>query len=56
MKLIKRYKNRRLYDTEDKRYITHAQLIAIIDSDVPFKVVDSVTVMSRLACSHVRDW
>ena len=63
MKLIKRYKNRRLYDTEDKRYITHAQLIAIIDSDVPFKVVDSVTgyditpaVLAQVIAGEVNHW
>ncbi len=63
MKLIKRYKNRRLYDTEDKRYITHSELIAIIDSDVSFKVVDSVTgyditpaVLAQVIAGEVNHW
>lgn len=41
MKVIKRYKNRRLYDTELKKYITHAELRVIVGSQTPFKVVDS---------------
>ncbi len=63
MKLIKRYKNRRLYDTEAKRYITHAELIAIIDSDISFKVVDSVTgyditpaVLAQVIAGDVNRW
>jgi polyhydroxyalkanoate synthesis repressor PhaR len=63
MKLIKRYKNRRLYDTEAKRYITHAELIAIIDSDISFKVVDSVTgyditpaVLAQVIAGEVNRW
>lgn len=63
MKLIKRYKNRRLYDTKAKRYITHAELIAIIDSDISFKVVDSVTgyditpaVLAQVIAGDVNRW
>jgi polyhydroxyalkanoate synthesis repressor PhaR len=41
MRIIKRYKNRRLYDTELKRYITHAELKAIIGKPDTFKIVDS---------------
>ena len=43
MKIIKRYKNRRLYDTDLKEYITHAELSRIIGSKTPFKVIDSRT-------------
>lgn len=63
MKLIKRYKNRRLYDTEDKRCITHAELLEIIDRGVAFKVVDSVTghditpaVLVQVIAGEVRRW
>lgn len=41
MRVIKRYKNRRLYDTELKKYITHAELRAIVGTQVPFKIIDS---------------
>ncbi|RKX22078.1 MAG: hypothetical protein DRP51_03030 [Candidatus Zixiibacteriota bacterium] len=43
MRIIKRYKNRRLYDTELKSYITHTELSHIIKRGDPFKVVDSST-------------
>ena len=43
MKIIKRYKNRRLYDTELKSYITHLELGNIIKRGDPFKVIDSST-------------
>lgn len=63
MKLIKRYKNRRLYDTEEKKYITHAKLIGIIEGDIPFKVVDSVTgyditpaVLAQVIAGEVNHW
>ncbi|MBY5920180.1 polyhydroxyalkanoate synthesis repressor PhaR [Ferrimonas balearica] len=41
MKLIKRYPNRRLYDTELKRYITLADVRDYIKSYQSFEVVDS---------------
>ncbi len=43
MKIIKRYKNRRLYDTDLKSYITHIELAHIIKRGEPFKVIDSST-------------
>jgi len=43
MKIIKRYKNRRLYDTDLKSYITHIELGHIIKRGEPFKVIDSTT-------------
>ena len=43
MRIIKRYKNRRLYDTELRSYITHAELGYIIKRGDPFKVIDSST-------------
>ncbi|MBY6185737.1 polyhydroxyalkanoate synthesis repressor PhaR [Marinobacter hydrocarbonoclasticus] len=41
MKLIKRYPNRRLYDTELKRYITLADVREYIQGYQSFEVVDS---------------
>jgi len=43
MRIIKRYKNRRLYDTEFKRYITHAELKAIVGKPETFKIIDSAS-------------
>ncbi|WP_051201782.1 polyhydroxyalkanoate synthesis repressor PhaR [Ferrimonas senticii] len=41
MKLIKRYPNRRLYDTELKRYITLTEVRKFIQDYQSFQVVDS---------------
>ncbi|GAA4892721.1 polyhydroxyalkanoate synthesis repressor PhaR [Ferrimonas pelagia] len=41
MKLIKRYPNRRLYDTDRKGYITLLDVRGYIKSYEPFQVVDS---------------
>lgn len=40
-RLIKKYPNRRLYDTEESRYITLAEVKDLVMRSVPFKVVDS---------------
>ena len=42
-RLIKKYPNRRLYDTEESRYITLAEVKDLVMRVVPFKVVDSQT-------------
>ena len=39
--LIKKYSNRRLYNTQISEYITHQQLIDLIKADQPFKIVDA---------------
>jgi polyhydroxyalkanoate synthesis repressor PhaR len=43
MRLIKRYPNRKLYDTEAKRYITLAEIAAIIRQGQEVTVVDHTT-------------
>ena len=40
-RLIKKYPNRRLYDTEESRYITLAEVKELVMHAVPFRVVDS---------------
>jgi polyhydroxyalkanoate synthesis repressor PhaR len=40
-RLIKKYPNRRLYDTEESRYITLAEVKDLVMQVVPFRVVDS---------------
>lgn len=39
MKIIKRYKNRKLYDTDESVYVTLAELREAIKQDVEFQVV-----------------
>jgi len=42
-KLIKKYKNRRLYDTEKSQYITMDDLLAYVIAGVLFRVEDSTS-------------
>lgn len=42
-RLIKKYPNRRLYDTEESRYITLGEVKDLVMRAIPFKVVDSQT-------------
>ena len=39
-RIIKKYPNRRLYDTEESRYITLADIMALVLSHTEFVVVD----------------
>ena len=43
MRVIKRYSNRKLYDTEDKRYITLEQIQQLVQDGQDIKVVDNQT-------------
>lgn len=43
VRLIKKYKNRRLYDTEKSQYITVEELQAYVIDGLPFRVEDSAT-------------
>ncbi len=43
MRIIKRYQNRKLYDTETSRYITLDELAHLISEGVEFKVVENKT-------------
>ncbi len=42
-RLIKKYKNRRLYDTEKSQYITVEELQAYVIDGLPFRVEDAAT-------------
>jgi len=42
-RIIKRYKNRRLYDTEEKKSIKLEDLVELVKEEVDFKVVDNRT-------------
>jgi len=41
--LVKKYSNRRLYNTQISEYITHLELIEMILRDEQFKVIDAST-------------
>jgi polyhydroxyalkanoate synthesis repressor PhaR len=63
LKVIKRYKNRRLYDTDLKRFITHSDLYRIIELKTPFKVIDSrsqkditAVVLGQLLLGRLKSW
>lgn len=49
-RLIKKYKNRRLYDTEISQYITVEELQRYVTEAIPFRVEDSQT-GNDLTCS-----
>lgn len=42
-RLIKKYPNRRLYDTTESRYITLEEVKKLVMESIPFRVVDSQT-------------
>lgn len=41
MRIIKRYKNRRLYDTEEKKTIKIEDVVCLVKNDIDFKVIDN---------------
>lgn len=41
MKIIKRYPNRKLYDTEKSQYITLEDIVSFISEGIEFKVIDN---------------
>lgn len=43
MRVIKRYSNRKLYDTEDKRYVTLEEVSALVRAGADVKVLDNET-------------
>lgn len=63
MRLLKRYSNRRLYDTETSRTLTQGDLARIIKKGVEVKVVDTVTgeditleVLGRVMIQEAATW
>ena len=39
-RIIKKYPNRRLYDTQESRYITLAEIRQLVDEQVAFRVIE----------------
>jgi len=63
MRVIKRYSNRRLYDTETSRTLTQADLASLIKGGVEVRVVDSATgkdislmVLGRIVLAEASSW
>ena len=63
MRIIKRYSNRRLYDTESSRTITQSDLSKMLKEGVELKVIDSrtgkditVPVLGRLMLFEATHW
>ncbi len=63
MKVIKRYRNRRLYDSEASRVIRQSDLAAMVKDQVAFKVIDTatgkdvtLTVLGRVMLSETSSW
>lgn len=42
-RIIKRYRNRKLYDTQDSRYIKSQDLVDYIQKEIGFKIIDNET-------------
>lgn len=63
MRTIKRYKNRRLYDTHTKKAITLGGIALLVKNDEPFEVVDSSTggditlsVLVNALSDEIKEW
>jgi len=63
MRVIKRYSNRRLYDTESSRTITQSDLSEMVKEGIELKVIDSQTgkditvpVLGRLMLFETTNW
>ncbi len=63
MRLIKRYKNRRLYDTVDKKVITLNDLSRMIKNGEEFEVIDNVNkkditaeILTAILKTEVKSW
>lgn len=42
-RIIKKYPNRRLYDTEESRYITLGEIRQLVQEGIPFRVIERKT-------------
>lgn len=63
MRIIKRYSNRRLYDTESSRTLTQTELASLIKDGLEVKVVDvatgkdiTVAVLGRIVLAEAPTW
>lgn len=63
MRVIKRYKNRRLYDTQAKRAITLGGIGLLVKENEQFRIVDNTSnnditlaVLTSVLCDEIKDW
>ncbi|UCE25336.1 MAG: phasin family protein [Candidatus Zixiibacteriota bacterium] len=63
MRIIRRHKNRRLYDAEESRTVTQADLAELVKKGVEIKVVDNASgedvtlaVLGRVMLSEAKSW
>lgn len=63
MRIIKRHKNRRLYDTEESRVVTQDYLAELVKAGIDIKVIDNatgeditLTVLGRVLLSEASSW
>lgn len=63
MRIIKRYKNRRLYDTQEKKTIKLDHIAQLVRKDVEFKVIDNATkkditfsTLGQVLSLETKDW
>jgi len=63
MRVIKRYSNRRLYDTEASQTLTQGDLASLIKNGIEVKVVDSVTgkditlgILGKIVLAEASSW
>ncbi len=63
MIIVKRYRNRRLYDTDRKSFIVLSDIAAMVRRDEDFKVIDSasnrdvtLSVLSAILSDQVQNW
>ncbi len=63
MRIIKRHKNRRLYDTEESRVVTQDYLAELVKAGIDIKVIDNatgeditLTVLGRVLLSEASTW
>ncbi|MCK5126601.1 MAG: hypothetical protein KAR42_10120 [candidate division Zixibacteria bacterium] len=63
MKIIKRYRNRRLYDTENKEFIVLSDLERMVQNNISFKVINiatgkdiTISVLTSVIGERVDSW
>lgn len=63
MRIIKRYKNRRLYDTQTKQAVTLGGIALLVKDDEPFRIVDNtsnkditLSVLTNVLSDEIREW
>jgi polyhydroxyalkanoate synthesis repressor PhaR len=63
VRIIKRYRNRRLYDTQEKQTITLGNIANLVKEDIPFKVIDNtnekdltLSVLINVLGDELKEW